>query len=271
MDVMHLSERACRLLSVLDESDDLFMKNWDRPRTVRHKGMRDLVTDTDVAIEAFLKEHLQNIVPGASFLAEESAVSLYPDGSTCWIIDPVDGTTNFAHHFGDTATSVALWENGRIELGVVSAPVRGERYVAERGRGAWLNGKRIQVSGISACREALVATGFPYSVHKNMDAVLRDMRILLDTTVGVRRCGSAALDMCFVASGCFDAYFEGWIKPWDIAAGWILVEEAGGLVTGRDGKTYTFNTPILASNGHVHNEMLGYLAMECKSCQRPKN
>ena len=260
MDIMHLSERASRLLAVLDESDALFMKHWDRPRLIRHKGQRDLVTDTDVAVEAFLKEHLQDIVPGAAFMAEESATSLCPE-STCWIIDPVDGTTNFAHHFGDTATSVALWENGRIELGVVSAPVRGERYVAERGKGAWLNGKRMQVSDISCCDDALAATGFPYSVHEDMDEVLRDMRILLDTTVGVRRCGSAALDMCFVASGSFDAYFEGWIKPWDIAAGWILVEEAGGKVTGRDGKEYRFNTPILASNGLVHSEMLKNLAL----------
>ena len=259
MEIMELSERANRLLSVLDESDALFMKNWDRPRCIRHKGQRDLVTNTDVAIEAFLKEHLRDIVPGASFMAEESATSLCPE-NTCWIIDPVDGTTNFAHHFGDTATSVALWENGRVEIGVVSAPVRGERYVAERGKGAWLNGKRLHVSDISSCEDALVATGFPYSVHEDMEEVLRDMRVLLDTTVGVRRCGAASLDMCFVASGSFDAYFEGWIKPWDIAAGWLLVEEAGGRVSGRDGSSYRFNTPILASNGLVHAEMLRNLS-----------
>lgn len=261
MDTMQLSERAGRLLSILDESDALFMRNWDRPRTIRHKGTRDLVTDTDVAIEAFLKEHLRDVVPGASFMAEESALSLSPEG-TCWIIDPVDGTTNFAHHFGDTATSVALWENGRVVLGAVSAPVRGERYVAERGKGAWLNGKRLHVSDTASCADALVATGFPYSVHEDMDQVLRDMRILLDSTVGVRRCGSAALDMCFVACGSFDAYFEGWIKPWDIAVGWLLVEEAGGMVTGREGNPYVFNTPILASNGLVHGEMLRNLSLD---------
>lgn len=259
--MMHFSERASRLLSVMDESDALFMRHWDRPRTVRHKGQRDLVTDTDFAIEAFLKEHLCDIVPGASFMAEESASSLCPT-DTCWIIDPVDGTTNFAHHFADTATSVALWENGRVVLGVVSAPVRGERYVAELGKGAWLNGNPMHTSSVASCKDALVATGFPYSVHEDMDAVLRDMRILLDTTVGVRRCGSAALDMCFVASGCFDAYFEGWIKPWDIAAGWLLVEEAGGKVTGRSGENYEFNTPILASNGFVHDEMIRNLSLE---------
>lgn len=260
MDSMNLSERAKALLSVIDQSDELFISNWDRPRTIRHKGQRDLVTDTDLSIEAFLKKSLRDIVPGASFMAEESSRSLIPSG-TCWIIDPVDGTTNFAHHFGDTATSVALWEDGKIVLGVVSSPIRGERYVAERGKGSWLNGQSIHVSDVSSCGDALVATGFPYSIHEDMDKVLQDMRILLDTTVGVRRCGSAALDMCFVACGSFDAYFEGWIKPWDIAAGWLLVEEAGGKISGRTGKPYEFNTPILASNGLIHNEMIHNLTV----------
>lgn len=260
MEDINVSRRVRDLLAVLDGSDALFLDRWDRPRTVRHKGKRDLVTDTDLAIEAYLKEHLQGIVPGAVFMAEESSTSQSPSG-TCWIIDPVDGTTNFAHHFGDTATSLALWENGRVAFGAVSAPVRGERYVAERGKGAWLNGKRIHVSDVSLCEDALVATGFPYSVHEDMDEVLRNMRILLDATVGVRRCGSAALDMCFVACGSFDAYFEGWIKPWDIAAGWLLVEEAGGRVSGRKGDPYCFNTPILASNGAVHEEMVRHLSL----------
>ena len=260
MDAMALSGAVRDLLSILDGSDEIFLANWDRPRSIRHKGKRDLVTDTDLAIEAYLKERLRDVVPGASFMAEESAKESLPSG-TCWIIDPVDGTTNFAHHFGDTATSVALWENGQVVFGAVSAPVRGERYVAERGKGAWLNGRPIHVSGVSSCDEALVATGFPYSVHEDMEEVIRDLRILLDGTIGVRRCGSAALDMCFVACGSFDAYFEGWIKPWDIAAGWVLVEEAGGRVSGRSGEPYRFHTPILASNGAVHEDMVRTLSL----------
>lgn len=259
MDGMELSPRVQELLSVMDGSDEIFLSRWDSPRTIWHKGTRDLVTDTDLAIEAYLKEHLIDVVPSACFMAEESAKEKLPSG-TCWIIDPVDGTTNFAHHFGDTATSVALWENGQVVFGAVSAPVRGERYVAERGKGAWLNGSPIHVSGISSCADALVATGFPYSVHEDMDEVLRTMRILLDTTIGVRRCGSAALDMCFVACGSFDAYFEGWIKPWDIAAGWILVEESGGMVSGKNGSPYRFHTPILASNGVLHEDMVRVLS-----------
>ncbi len=254
------SERMDALLGIMDESDAIFMDHWDRPRIIKRKGERDLVTDTDLAVEDFLKKKLHELFPEASFLAEESAAGLIPSSGPCWIIDPVDGTTNFAHHFSDTATSVALWENGHVVLGAVSAPARGERYAAERGCGAWLNGTRLQVSAISSCRDALVATGFPYSVHEDMEAVLRDMRILLDTTVGVRRCGSAALDMCFVACGSFDAYYEGWIKPWDVAAGWILVEEAGGRVTGRGGEEYQFLMPILASNRHIHEEMICHLA-----------
>lgn len=258
---MDISQTLRDVLAVIDGSDDIFLKNWDKPRSIRHKGRLDLVTDTDLAIEAYLKEHLKDIVPGAAFLAEESAAKAQPEG-TCWIIDPVDGTTNFAHRFGDTATSVALWENGRATLGVVSAPIRGERYVAELGRGAWLNGTRIHVSDVGSCAEALVATGFPYSVREDMDIVLRDMRTLLDNTIGVRRCGAAALDMCFVACGSFDAYFEGWIKPWDVAAGWLLVEEAGGRVSGRHGEPYAFNTPILATNGHIHEEMMRCLKLD---------
>lgn len=260
MQMPDFSPRLQELLGVLDGSDAIFRARWQEKSTVRHKGRVDLVTDTDLAIEAYLKEKLQYIVPGAIFMAEESAEILEPEGC-CWIIDPVDGTTNFAHRFGDTATSVALWENGEVVLGAVSAPIRGERYVAERGKGAWLNGKRIHVSSVGSCSEALVATGFPYSVREDMDIVLRDLRILLDTTIGVRRCGAAALDLCFVASGSFDAYFEGWIKPWDVAAGWLLVEEAGGKVTGREGEPYRFHTPILATNGLVHEEMIRNLRL----------
>lgn len=249
------------LLSILDESDAIFREHWDRPSHIRHKGALDLVTDTDLAIESYLKNALRDLVPGAVFMAEESASITEPQG-LCWIIDPVDGTTNFAHRFADTATSVALWEDGRVVLGAVSAPMRGERYVAEQGRGAWLNGRRLSVSTVDTCAEALVATGFPYSVREDMDTVLRDLRILLGNTIGVRRCGSAALDLCFVASGSFDAYFEGWIKPWDVAAGWLLVEEAGGRISGRDGTPYRFNTPILASNGHVHDAMVEILRLD---------
>lgn len=255
-----LSQCARSVLGILDESDALFRRGWERPSLVRHKGALDLVTDTDLAIEAFLKDALRDVVPGAVFMAEESASLAEPEG-VCWIIDPVDGTTNFAHRFADTGTSVALWENGRVVFGAVSAPMRGERYVAELGKGAWLNGKRLAVSTVETCAEALVATGFPYSVREDMDAVLRDMRTLLGTTIGVRRCGSAALDLCFVASGSFDAYFEGWIKPWDVAAGWLLVEEAGGRVSGRAGESYRFHTPILASNGLIHEEMIAHLRL----------
>ena len=257
------SVRMNELLRVLDGSDAIFRKKWEKPSEVRHKGRIDLVTDTDLAIEEYLKQNLKDIVPGAVFMAEESALSARPEG-TCWIIDPVDGTTNFAHRFGDTATSVALWENGSAVLGAISAPIRGERYAAERSKGAWLNGRRIHVSGIDRCEQALVATGFPYSVRENMDIVLRDIRTLLDTTVGVRRCGAAALDLCFVACGSFDAYFEGWIRPWDVAAGWLLVEEAGGRVTGRNGESYVFDTPILASNGLIHEEMMRILKLDAQ-------
>lgn len=244
-------------LRVLERSDALFRDHWARPRVIRHKGVVDLVTETDVAVENFLKQNLKDVDASASFLAEESAAdpcSARPEGR-CWIIDPVDGTTNFAHGIPLTATSVALWDGERVQFGIVTIPVWGQVFVAEREHGAWLNGERLSVSRVDTCAEALVETGFPYTVREDMPFVLHDLKMLLNHCVGVRRGGSAALDLCWVAAGRFDGYFECGLKPWDVAAGWLLVEEAGGRVSSRDGSPYVFHGPILATNGRIHEEM----------------
>lgn len=258
MDSPAFSPLALAALEVLARSDALFVENWNRPHVVRHKGVIDLVTETDVTIENFLKENLKKIDPTASFLAEESAAASVPEGR-CWVIDPVDGTTNFAHGVPLTATSVALWDQDHVEFGMVSAPILGQTYAAERGRGAWLGGSRLKVSETATCADALVETGFPYTLREDMPALLHDLKMLLANCVGVRRGGSAALDLCWVAAGHFDGYFECGLKPWDTAAGWLMVEEAGGRVTARDGSPYVFHGPILATNGRIHEEMKNIL------------
>lgn len=250
-----------RILEIIRESGALVMDHWRKPRNIRLKGRIDLVTETDLAVEAFLKDRLKDVVPGATFMAEESATSRTPQG-TCWIIDPIDGTTNFAHSLPFVATSVGLWHEGRVVLGVVNAPVLGECFWAVRGGGAFCNGEPLRVSDREPLEQAVVATGFPYTISEDVDTVLARLRKALVTTRGVRRCGAAAIDLAFVASGRFDAFYEADLKPWDTAAGWLLVEEAGGCVTGFDGAPYAFtNEGILASNGRVHEAMRAVLAL----------
>ncbi|EGY27347.1 inositol monophosphatase family protein [Desulfovibrio sp. A2] len=250
-----------RILEIIRESGALVMEHWRKPRNIRLKGRIDLLTETDLAVEAFLKERLKDVAPDATFMAEESATSREPRG-TCWIIDPIDGTTNFAHSLPFVATSVGLWHEGRVELGIVNAPVLGECFWAVRGGGAFCNGDPLSVSDRAPLEQAVVATGFPYTIQEDVDTVLARLRKALVTTRGVRRCGAAAIDLAFVASGRFDAFYEADLKPWDTAAGWLLVEEAGGRVTGFDGAPYDFtNEGILASNGRVHEAMREVLAL----------
>uniref|UniRef100_B8DJI0 Inositol-1-monophosphatase n=1 Tax=Nitratidesulfovibrio vulgaris (strain DSM 19637 / Miyazaki F) TaxID=883 RepID=B8DJI0_NITV9 len=250
-----------RILEIIGESGALVMDHWRKPRNIRLKGRIDLVTETDLAVEAFLKNRLKDVVPGATFMAEESATSRTPQG-TCWIIDPIDGTTNFAHSLPFVATSVGLWHDGQVVLGIVNAPVLGECFWAVRGGGAFRNGETLHVSDREPLEQAVVATGFPYTISEDVDTVLARLRKALVTTRGVRRCGAAAIDLAFVAAGRFDAFYEADLKPWDTAAGWLLVEEAGGRVTGFDGAPYDFtNEGILASNGLLHEAMHAVLAL----------
>lgn len=250
----HISPFAAAALAIVEEGGAIMRANHARPHTVRHKGRIDLVTETDFAIEAFLKERLAPLTPEAAFLAEESAESLdLPD--TCWIIDPVDGTTNFAHGLPLTVISVAYRREGELVLGIVNAPLLGECYVAEKGKGAWRNGEHIAVSAVESCENALVATGFPYDIASRTDEILDRLRPVLAACQGVRRCGAAALDLAWTACGRFDAYYEDGLKPWDMAAGALLVREAGGRVTGMDGSPLVIGTHVLASNGLLHEAM----------------
>lgn len=253
-----------RCVQVVRESGAMVRRRWDAPSQVRHKGAIDLVTDTDIAVETFLKERLAELLPGAAFLAEESSAPEGPaaNAGPCWIIDPVDGTTNFVHRLAQVSTSVALWAEGRVQLGVVNAPMLGrdgECFSAVRGGGAFLNGRPMAVSQAAALTDALVCTGFPYEVEGRLPVILERLRRVLPATQGMRRLGSAALDLAFVACGRLDVFYEDWLKPWDLAAGWLLVEEAGGAVTRLDGAPFRFGDALLATNGRVQQAMVELL------------
>ena len=253
-----------RCVQVVRESGAMVRRRWDAPSQVRHKGAIDLVTDTDFAVEAFLKERLGELLPGAAFLAEESSAAggLTAAGTPCWIIDPIDGTTNFVHRLSQVSTSVALWADGRVQLGVVNAPMlgpEGECFAAVRGGGAFLNGRPMAVSKAAALTDALACTGFPYEVEGRLPVILERLRRVLPATQGMRRLGSAALDLAFVACGRLDVFYEEWLNPWDLAGGWLLVEEAGGAVTRLDGAPFRFGDALLATNGRVHPAMVELL------------
>ena len=250
----YLSTLALEALAVVEQSGSIIATNHALPHSIRHKGRIDLVTETDLAVEAFLKERLAVLTPGVAFLAEESAESLdIPE--TCWIIDPVDGTTNFAHGLPLSVTSVAYRLNGELVLGIINAPLLQEWYVAEKGRGAWRNGEAIRVSSVSDCENALVATGFSYVISSRVDEILDRLRPVLTACQGVRRCGAAALDLAWTACGRFDAFFEDDLKPWDMAAGVLLVAEAGGRVSNLDGTPFDLGSSVLASNGMLHRDI----------------
>lgn len=234
---------------------------YHKPHQVRYKGEIDLVTEADVAAERCILDILAAQHPAGKILSEEShAVYRAAPQEPVWIIDPLDGTTNFAHGFPWFAVSIAYAEKGRSLIGVIYAPMRDELFFACRGGGAWLNGEKIKVSATTELLKSLLATGFPYNVREKPDAVLAALRKLLTRSQGVRRAGAAALDLAYVACGRLDGFWEINLKPWDTAAGLLLVEEAGGMVTDFKGENYTPFVPELASsNGLIHAELTALL------------
>ena len=247
-------------LQAVRGAGEIILEAWDRPRNIRHKGRIDLVTDVDVAVEDSLKKSLGRILPGADFLAEESAGETELKDGPTWIVDPLDGTTNFAHRIPFVAVSVGLWHGGAVRMGIVHLPVLGEMYWAAQDQGAFLNGEEISVTDTRDLVQALVATGFPYTIKTDVDQVLGYMRRALMATRGVRRCGSAATDLAFTAAGRFDAFFEIGLKPWDTAAGACLIREAGGMVSTMDGQDYLpGQETILGSNKVLHEQMIKML------------
>jgi myo-inositol-1(or 4)-monophosphatase len=252
-------EKYDRFLSLASdaarEAGRLLRENVDKRGEVMFKGAVDLVTHFDRESQDMIFRRLSSEFPDHGFLAEEG---LTQTGSAPfrWIFDPLDGTTNFAHTFPVFCVSIALEERGAVVLGVVYDPMREELFTAVRGEGACLNGTPIRVSGISELGRALLATGFPYDVRTSRVNNVTEFSRFVVRAQAIRRCGSAALDLCYVACGRFDGFWELKLKPWDVAAGAIIIEEAGGRVTDFDGRPFDpFSQKALASNGHIHEEM----------------
>jgi myo-inositol-1(or 4)-monophosphatase len=225
---------------------------------ITNKGDIDLVTEADLASENLIIERIRSYYPQHAILAEESGETMLVGGKRSewkWIIDPLDGTTNYAHGYPCFCVSVALEHNGTLEIGVIYDPVRDEMFAAERGNGATLNGRRIRVSEVEELKDAMLCTGFPYNVRERPDFT-RDFANFTMAAQAVRRDGSAAIDLAYVACGRFDGFWEDGLSPWDIAAGMVLIEEARGKVTNFDNEPLSIYTKkVLATNGLVHDAM----------------
>jgi myo-inositol-1(or 4)-monophosphatase len=227
---------------------------------VSKKGTADFVSAADLKAEKTLKTELAKARPGLGFLMEESGATPGDDPNGRWIVDPLDGTTNFLHGIPHFAISIALEFKGEIHAAVVYEPIRDEMFWAEKGRGAYLNDRRLRVSARSKLADAVVTTGIPHAGRGDPMAYLREMRVVMDQVAGVRRFGAAALDLAWVAAGRCDAYWESGLSPWDVAAGVLLVSEAGGYVTDFEGGGDMIEGGgIVAANDHLHAPLLKLL------------
>jgi myo-inositol-1(or 4)-monophosphatase len=243
------------MISIAREAGALLMEHFDRHIKVEYKGEADLVTIADRKSEALIRERIRALWPTHDVLGEEEG--LRDTGSEYrWYVDPLDGTTNFAHGFPVFCVSMALCHVDTMIAGVCFDPTRNELFAAERGKGAFLNGEPIHVSKVARLAESLVATGFPsHKRHKNPNIHFYHQITL--RTHGVRRAGSAALDLCYVAAGRLDGFWEFNLNPWDTAAGVLIVEEAGGRVSNFSGGPFELNSwETLASNGLIHEALL---------------
>ncbi len=223
---------------------------------VSMKGAGDFVSKADLAAEKILREELMGARPTYGWMAEESEEVAGQDPTRRWIVDPLDGTTNFLHGLPHWSISIALEHKGQIVSGVVFDPAKDEMFYAEKGAGAWLNdSKRLRVSGRSRMIEAVFATGVPFAAKKTLPATLKDLARLMPECAGVRRWGSAALDLAYVAAGRYDGYWERELKLWDIAAGSLIVQEAGALVQGvREDQDPLASGAMLCANGHLFDQ-----------------
>jgi myo-inositol-1(or 4)-monophosphatase len=249
-DLERLARQAGRILS----------DGYEKDHQVDFKGTIDLVTEVDHASEKFLIDEISLLFPGHSFLAEESGAS---EGQTehLWIIDPLDGTINYAHGVPLFCVSIAYSYRGQVMLGAVYDPLRDELFTAERGKGAWVNGRPLKVSSAIELIQSLLVTGFAYDIGQNMQDNLDNFVKFSKISRGVRRLGSAAIDLCYIAAGRLDGYWELSIKPWDIAAGGLIAQEAGAVVTKADGDPAYLRPPqsVLAANPVLHGKILEHL------------
>lgn len=225
------------------------------PSDIQKKGFNDLVSYVDKTSEKRLIKGLQKILPGSGILGEEGGGNF--DNKYTWVIDPLDGTTNFIHKLPCFAISIALYENKTPIIGVVNEPNFKECFSAIKDKGANVNGKSIKVSSQKKLEDSLIATGFPYNDFGLQNEYMELFKHLMKTTQGMRRIGSASVDLCYVAMGRFEAFYEYGLKPWDVSGGALIVQEAGGKLSDfNGGKNYLFGKSIVATNGHIHKPFM---------------
>ncbi len=242
------------------QAGELLRLGYEHEHQVDYKDVIDLVTEMDRQSEAFLLGEIQRLFPGHQIVSEE--IGLVPGREVDqWYVDPLDGTVNYAHGIPIFSVSIAYARNGVVTLGVVYDPMRDELFAAERGQGAWCNGRKLQVSSVMEFQRSLLVTGFPYDAWSTPKNNLEYFGRFTRMTQGVRRLGSAALDLCYVAAGRFDGYWELSLNPWDIAAGGLIAAEAGAIVTNLDGKIEYLTPPcsLLAAPPSLHVKMLEIL------------
>jgi len=236
---------------------DLQMARFGQHIQVDKKGTIDLVTEVDLAVERMFRAMIAERFPSHQILAEELGGAAVVPAGPCWIFDPIDGTTNYAHGLPIFCASLGLEIDGVAEIAAVYDPNRRELFTAERGGGAFLNGKPMRVSSASRLVDALLVTGFPYDVHARVDEIVGLFAAFVGEARAVRRLGSAAIDLCWVAAGRMDGFWENDLNAWDVAGGALIVAEAGGRVTGMDGKPFSSRgREVLATNGRLHGAML---------------
>lgn len=259
MDLNHLKAVA---LAAAHEGGNFIRSRLDRTRRIEHKGEIDLVTEADIGAEKRIIDTIRSSFPDHTILSEEQGLTGgHPHYQ--WIIDPLDGTTNFAHGLNTCCVSIGLVSDNQPLIGIVWSLFSEELFSAVKGEGAFLNGRRLAVSKIDQVNNSLLVTGFPYNVRDIMAPVMDRFSRCLMASQGVRRLGSAALDLCYVAAGRFEAFWEEHLHPWDTAAGHLIVAEAGGRVTDFDDQPFEPHMKsILASNGRIHTRMLDLLDLK---------
>lgn len=244
-------------------SSEILLSHFGKLSHIAKKGAIDLVTEADIGSEKVIIDTIRAHFPTHAILAEESGMT--QGDSYCWIIDPLDGTTNYAHQLGLFGISIAFAVDSDISAGIVLNPVTDELFAAVKGQGATLNGEPIHVSDTDSVSESLLVTGFPYNLKEQLPELMSRFTRCLRASQGVRRLGSAALDLCFVASGRFDGFWEQNLKPWDTAAGMLIAREAGSSVTDFSNKPFTVDcAQILATNGKIHKQLLSLLMKKDK-------
>ncbi len=248
-----------QIKTIARSAGPLFLEGYTNAKDISYKSAVDLVTDYDVKVELLLKEKLSVAFPEHTLIGEETNEGVVHPEKAIYI-DPIDGTTNFVHGIPFCAISIGIWEGGEPVAGVVFNPVMDELFYAEKGKGAYCNDKALHVSEEKSLERSLMATGFPYTkVEQGEDFrwAIESIEAVLPYTRDIRRLGSAALDLCYVARGTFEGYFEINLKPWDVAAGILMVKEAGGMVSRRDGGVYTLDERVIvATNGHIQRDIV---------------